>query len=318
MNNSAPKGEASVLIGVLSAGEPSLPRAMQSIESQDRVACEILHIRGLPSREAHSQLFSSFSSRTSNFDILVKVDADMELLHQGLICALAKTYSRFPSVDQIEVGVDDWLSGEKIWGLNSWRGGTRWKSSSPSTFNDRAQSTARKGIAVLDCGVPVVLHAAQPTENQCLRYGVRRALKAAELPSRSHLRRLIRFVEYATANPSRERMLVLAAIDTSLRNPSQALAYIDEARTKKLTLEATVIAESLSIEELGSRCRSQVQDLEVRSASYAEKSTERSRVLSRATSLAARAHTLSPMRAYRKNFLMRLLQKDMRTCARGK
>ena len=109
-------GHNRVLVGVLSAGEPSLESSLASIHAQEKVEVEIIHVADRLQFEAHRELFATFDERSADFDLIVKIDADMEILNPRLLTALIAMFQRFPEHDLIPVAVDDWLSGTRISG----------------------------------------------------------------------------------------------------------------------------------------------------------------------------------------------------------
>lgn len=230
-----------VAVGVLSAGEPSLQRALTSIEAQTDVRVELIHIADQPKWEAHRQLFARFNDMTADHDLIVKVDADMEVVHPRLFAALGKMFLHCDDVDHIPVMVDDWLSGRRIWGLNSWRGGVTWTDEPPDLLTDRAPNTARRTLPPLDLGIPLVLHASDPSPRQALRYGAHRALKAAVVGNRKSLGRLRNLVEFCITQPKLERRLVLVAVIEALRDPEDARKYVD-GRSEVIPIQAALDA----------------------------------------------------------------------------
>jgi len=207
-----------VLVGVLSVGEPSLPRALQSVREQSAVATEILEFRDLPERQAHRELFAALSERGAAFDMLVKVDADMEILHPRLFVAVGKLFAAFPRVDFVPLAVDDWFTRTQIGSLNFWRGGVQWTGTTPELFTDRGSNSVRKELPLLSIDEPLVHHAYQPTTAQAVRYGAHRALKARVANNLRRVDELARAVDAWGDEPTPERAMAVFAISTALRD----------------------------------------------------------------------------------------------------
>ena len=199
------------LAGILHVGEPSLPRAIASLESQVGVDLDLHLIGHEPKWEAHRQLFERFDADAGAHDVLIKVDADMELVHPGFVRSIGQLFRRFRHIDHAVIGVDDWFSGERIMGLTAWRGGTRWTTPPSDLFTDLAASTAREKFKLIDPGFPLVLHGADPSDEQAFRYGAHRALKAAASRRGTRLDRLEAFARFAVEAPEEGRLLALAA-----------------------------------------------------------------------------------------------------------
>jgi hypothetical protein len=220
----------SVLVGVLHVGEPSLPRALDRIRAQQDVAVELLEIGHETKAEAHRRLFDAFSDAADRHDALVKVDADMELVPPNLLHAIGTLFRQHPDLDHLLLGVDDWYSGRRIQGMNAWRNGVRWTAPPPDLFTDLATNTARTKLKVMDCGRPLVLHATDPSDEQAIRYGLQRGLKAAATGKASRVERLLDVVDHAGTVPERGRRLAVAALEAALSDPVSARDVLDRAR----------------------------------------------------------------------------------------
>ena len=228
----------SVLVGMLHVGEPSVDRVREHIRAQVGVDVELLEIAHLPEREAHERLYRAFDIADARYDALVKVDADMELVEPRLLRAIGLLFRRHPDLDHLILGVDDWFSGRRIQGMNAWRRGVRWTSPPPELFTDLPESTARTKLKVMDAGRPLVLHAADPTDEQAARYGLHRGLKAIATGKASRIGRLLEVVDHAARAPERGRLLAVAAIGLSLSDAAQARELLDAARDDGADLSA--------------------------------------------------------------------------------
>lgn len=227
MRDNHPSRQDRALIGILHAGEPSLDDAIASAKAQVGVRVTIMTISGLPKWEAHRELFERFTTDAGRHDLLVKLDADMELIEPGILAASSRIVRENPRLDHIVLGVDDWLSGERIMGMSIWRSGVRWPEDPPDLFTDMSRSTARERFKLIDPGFPLVLHARQPSEGQALRYGAHRALKAARTQKSSRLDRLETFATFAATTDDGRRHLALAAVALALREETAGRRLVD-------------------------------------------------------------------------------------------
>ncbi len=251
-----------VVVGVLSSGEPSLESALGSIAAQRSVDVELIHISDQPQWEAHAQLFARFNEQTAECDLLVKVDADMNIVHPRLIWSIGSMFNTFEDVDLIPVMVDDWLSGSRIWGMNAWRGGVEWTDTPPDLFPDRAPNTVRRALEPIDVGIPLVLHATDPSPRQALRYGAHRALKAKELGTKKPLARLQHLVEFTAEQPELARKLVLVAIHDALGSDSSlGRTYVDGKTDHAVVETAIRRAEEGTFSEIVEEAQRRVDEL---------------------------------------------------------
>ncbi len=251
----------SVLVGVLHVGEPSLPRVLDRIRAQADVDVELLEIGHHPEREAHDLLYRAFddASASGTHDALVKVDADMELVEPGLLRALATMFRRHPDLDHIVLGVDDWFSGTRIQGMNAWRCGVRWTSPPPELFTDLPENTVSTKLKLMDAGRPLVLHAADPTDEQAVRYGLDRGLKAVESGKRSRVERLLEVIDHAERRPERGRRLAVAAIAFSLSDRGAATTLL--AQRDPTATDLTALTRSAEDPALTSRAQEEARAL---------------------------------------------------------
>ena len=216
-----------VLAGILHVGETSLPRTLASLEGQVGVDVDLHLIGHQPKWEAHRQLYERFTEDAGSHDVLMKVDADMELAHPGLSRAIGEMFRRFHHIDQVIVGVDDWFTGERILGMGAWRSGVRWTAPPLDLFTDHVTSTRRAKFKLIDAGFPLVLHGSDPTVAQSLRFGAHRALKAAASPRSSRLDRLETFADHAVEHPEEGRLLALGAAVRSLEDEAFGRRCVD-------------------------------------------------------------------------------------------
>ncbi len=228
-------GCPSLLVGMLHVGEPSVARVRERIRAQQDVDVELREFAHLPEREAHARLYATFDAADERHDALVKVDADMELVEPRLLHAIATLFVRHPGLDHVLIGVDDWFSGRRIQGMSAWRRGVRWTSPPPDLFTDLPTNTVRTKLKLMDVGLPLVLHATDPTDEQAIRYGLHRGLKAVATGKSSRIERLLNVVDHAAAAPERGRLLAVAAME---------LAFVDGAAATRL-LAATSPADGV-------------------------------------------------------------------------
>lgn len=208
--------EPSALVGVLYSGEPSLPRVLHGLESQNGIVLRTIVVGHHPFAEAHQRLYRAFDERRDEHDLFVKVDADMEIVEPRLLASLGSLFRVSPALDLVLLGVDDWLSGERIMGMHAWRRGMRWRGAPSPLFADIPQTDVRNRVKFMDLPRPLVLHATEPSAAQSRRYGAQRGLKVVDTLKRSRLDRMQTFVRFVAANPEPERLLAVAGVETAL------------------------------------------------------------------------------------------------------
>ncbi len=272
-----------VLVGFIHINERSVPAARAGIELQEQVDTQIFEVAGLAKWEAHEQLFRTFTDRTAEFDLLVKVDGDMEIMEPRLFAVLAAFLDLHPDVDLISVGVDDWFSGEKIHGMVAWRGGVRWTEPPPELLTDLAENTVRNSFKVLDAGRTLVIHGRHPTVSQAARYGAHRALKAVATGKAHRVERTLGFVRSAAAHPDHLRFVAVAAV---------LLGLTDNVTARRLTSGSLTDADRTLLEELSAR-PSLIPEMLAELCALAERFSNESASASQRPRLRSRLHALA-------------------------
>lgn len=244
----------SALAGVLYAGEPSLPRVLAGLEQQRDAELRTVVIGHHPFDEAHRRLYRTFDERRSEHDVMVKVDADMEIVAPRLLSALGHVFLGNPGLDMIVLGVDDWLSGERIMGMNAWRRGIRWRAAPSPLFADLPATDVRTRLKILDAPETLVLHATSPSPAQSRRYGAQRGLKVLETLKRSRLERMQDFVRFVVADPAHERLIAVAGLEAALTDRDLArrclfgneeFSHDDQARIEQAAADPELCGRTL-------------------------------------------------------------------------
>jgi hypothetical protein len=125
-----------LLVGVLHTIENEFEECLAAIRRQTHTAVDVFVIEKLRNREAHERLYRTFMERAGEFDVFVKVDADMVLCRDDFFAGVARVFRESPDVDRLYVAVDDFFTQKLIMGLNCYRNTVRWPSSSEDLFVD--------------------------------------------------------------------------------------------------------------------------------------------------------------------------------------
>lgn len=221
------------LAGILYVGEPALPRVLEGLEAQTDVELRTILIGHHPFDQAHEQLYRAFDQRRDDHDVFVKVDADMEVVEPRLFGAIGTLFKMHGGLDLVTVGVDDWISGERIIGMNAWRKGTRWRAAPSALFADLPAVRVRSKLKLLDLPHPVVLHATTPTREQSWRYGAQRGLKVVDTLKLSRLKRMQDFVKFVLSAPQPARLLAVSGAEVAFfdRHLAERLVFGEAALT---------------------------------------------------------------------------------------
>lgn len=183
-----------ILIGILYSGEPQYARCKASIAAQSYGNWDLLEIHDQPNREAHQQLFDGFGAAAQEFDLFVKIDADMELCRSDFLDALVGYFEEHQNIEHLSIKVDDFFTARLIWGLNAFRSSVQF-TRNDQVYTDKAVEVEPHARALLrrhPVLVPAALHAYDPTEYQAFYFGCHKAVKVMHRQSHSHFRNIQR------------------------------------------------------------------------------------------------------------------------------
>lgn len=169
-----------IFVGTLYSGENEFDECVSSIQSQSYQNYEHFVYKNLPNREAHHTLFKSFKERSDEFELLVKVDADMVICSDHLFADIVKKMIENPKTDVFSIAVWDFFTGELINGLNTYRSSVDWDFSKDTMFVD--EPVVKRGGYYFDQTelAPAAIHCKNPSLYQAFHYGVHRGLKSIQ------------------------------------------------------------------------------------------------------------------------------------------
>ena len=165
-----------ILVGVLYSGESQYDRCKRSIESQAGVEIEVYSIEKKPNAIAHRLLYREFTRRGLNYDLLLKVDADMELTSRFTVRDIFQFMLRNSQVSQGVFPVFDFYSQANIVGLHAFKNEAQWIENEDLLFVDHDPVINGEKQIFLDYPV-VATHCDSPTLAEATFFGVHRSVK---------------------------------------------------------------------------------------------------------------------------------------------
>ena len=176
-----------VLVLTLHAGEPQLDRCVASIEAQ--VGVDVVHevISGLANVDAHRLLYETVERRATDFDLSIKIDADMVLRGEGVLAEIARLFAADPELDHAQFAVHDFYTDRSIMGVHAFSPRVRWATSDERLFVDPAPVIPGRRLLQWSAPAPVADHSPDPSMLQAFRFGIHRGLKAFQ-PGRKRVR----------------------------------------------------------------------------------------------------------------------------------
>ena len=183
------KYEKKVLVLILYSGEQELKQSLEMLRKQTYQNWEYKIFSHLQNREAHDRLYEYIMSHGEQYDIFIKLDADMVLINDEAIQAIINCFLENPNTDQLNFSVHDVMSNSRIMGLLTFSKNVRWEKSKEILFVDHAPIIPGARFLVWGAPAPLALHCPNPHPFQAFHFGAHRMLKA--LQRSSHKKRWI-------------------------------------------------------------------------------------------------------------------------------
>lgn len=168
-----------VLILSLYSGENEYEESKKSVKEQNYEYIEYRCFENLPNKEAHDRLYKTIMDESSNFDIFIKLDADMILEEKDFILKVVSYFIENDNVDLLSYTVLDYFTNTRIWGINCFSNRCKWNVISENLFVDHQPSFNGKKIKIVDEN-NMVSHAKNPSFYQSYMFGFHRALKVVQ------------------------------------------------------------------------------------------------------------------------------------------
>lgn len=166
-----------IFVGTLKTIENEFEECVASIERQTHQNFEHFVFEDLPKKEAHDTLYRTFMGRSDEFDLLVKVDADMVIENEDLFAGIVERFEHRPRLQDLEIAVHDFFSDRLIWGMHAYRNDVEWETSDEDLFTDRASIPSDRHMYDDEDLAPAAVHCKSPSPFQAFHYGVHKALK---------------------------------------------------------------------------------------------------------------------------------------------
>jgi hypothetical protein len=170
-----------VFVGTLYSGENEYEECLASIRSQTFRDFDHFVFKHLPNKEAHHTLFKSFLDRAGEYDILIKIDADVVLASDTILEKIVDKMRHDAGIDILAVAVHDFFTDMLInAGMATYRNTVMWDYGKETMFVDHAE--VRSGREVYDDWelAPAGVHCKNPAPWQAFHYGLHRGLKSIQ------------------------------------------------------------------------------------------------------------------------------------------
>ena len=245
-----------ILIGVLHSKEPQLEDCIKSIENQlYSYNYNYFILSGLNKSEAHDALYFKFMAESDNYDLFVKLDADMIIERQDFFQFLYSIFHNDTELDWLRLLIHDHFLNQNISGLNIYRCSVKWTKNTNNYFTDRVmiKSTVRKDLGI-DPTTIWITHCKSGSMYQAFNFGFHRGVKSSLLgvsykiilPKLQWIA-FSRILTLIKTEQTRERLMILAswvytfennvtdsAINETNSLKNEAFSYLNSLTDKNL------------------------------------------------------------------------------------
>lgn len=211
-----------VLVLTLRTDENEFEQSVASLEAQTHSNWEQVVFTNLPNKEAHDALYSTIMQRSGEFDLFVKLDADMVFRDAQALAQLVGLFDSDDELDHVQSAVHDWYTDSPMMGLHAYTPRCRWSARDEQMFVDYRPEFPGHRIDLTSAPAPFVLHGPDPSPYQAYLFGVHRANKVYQYDrllirrgeARSQWRNLERVAaHYRRSGDRRLGLLLLGAED---------------------------------------------------------------------------------------------------------
>ena len=166
-----------IFVGTLFTIENEFDECVESIKGQSYRNFQHFIFENLPNKEAHNALYSSFMNMSCEFDLLIKVDADMVIGDKNLFSNIVNKFLNNAWLNELEIAVHDFFSDQLIWGLHVYRNIVKWEKNEERLFVDSSPVPSHQRLYDDKYLAPAAIHCKNPSLFQSFHYGVHRGLK---------------------------------------------------------------------------------------------------------------------------------------------
>ncbi len=170
-----------ILVGLLYTLENEYNECLRSIHSQSTVKYEVYEVINKPKNVAHDLLYTHFVNNSGQYDLLIKIDADMVIEDKRLFYKIVNEFKANKYLDYLYISTYDHFTDVNYGGVNVYRNTVRWNNNKDNYFTDRVHrnETIRESKKwKVPEETPLIHHCPNPNNYQAFHFGIHRAIKA--------------------------------------------------------------------------------------------------------------------------------------------
>ncbi len=209
-----------ILIGILYNIEPQYDLCIESIKMQDYTSeVQYFVLQGLSKKEAHDKLYSRFMENSYEFDLFIKLDADMIIKQKDFFKFVSNLFILDNKLDWVRILIYDFFLKENISGLNIYRSTVKWNTNKDNYFTDRILdiNSVRKDLGI-DPDKRWLTHCENASLYQHFNFGFHRAIKLFQFDSKVrfysylHWKVFIKIYRLYVTNKDLKSLLILSTL----------------------------------------------------------------------------------------------------------
>lgn len=169
-----------VMILTLHSGENEFPTCLESIQRQTHADITHKVFSGLGNWEAHNRLYQTIMDSAVDFDIFIKMDADMVFTRSTVVEEICGMFSAMNSLDHMVCPLEDWPTQRAIMGMHVFSNRVTWNTVDDRLFVDPDPYAPGGKIVLSARGISFATHMESPSLEQAYLFGMHRALKVIQ------------------------------------------------------------------------------------------------------------------------------------------
>lgn len=169
-----------ILVGIMYCIENELDACIAAIQRQTYQKYDYFVVDNLPNKEAHDKLYQTFMNASDEYQLFVKIDADMVLCRNTYFAEVVQEFSADPELTLLQVAVYDFFTDQLIFGQHNYRSTVRWNTNEQELFTDK-QSISEKIVNDSNTLAPAAVHCPDPSHFQAFHFGVHKAVKVMQI-----------------------------------------------------------------------------------------------------------------------------------------
>lgn len=169
-----------ILVGIMYCIEQEYPDSVWSLERQSYTNHDFFRIEKMPNKTAHEALYSCFMDHAGQYDLFLKLDADMVLCREDFLQRVVGIFQKQPEIDDLQIGVHDFFTDQLIYGLHVYSNRVTWAPNEEKVFVDMMDSrkTRAQDMKYL---APAAWHCPNPSRFQAFHFGIHKAVKVLQI-----------------------------------------------------------------------------------------------------------------------------------------